>query len=159
MCIIIYIHTQGVERHPFSKSGRWWLYIVNILVHSLLRTCSGVERLDIGSRYVIFKMWSLCEELGISGPKETIASADGKVIESKMMACRRESCVWAGLICLLVLAGGCGGDTAAGGPRGREEQRLSGDQERRLYGDHGGGGGSLLQRARRGVEAHGAAHF
>jgi len=32
-------------------------------------------------------MWSLFEELGISGPKETIASADGKVIESKMMSC------------------------------------------------------------------------
>ena len=31
----------------------------------------------MGSRYVIFRMWSLCEELGISRLKEPIASADG----------------------------------------------------------------------------------
>jgi hypothetical protein len=32
----------------------------------------------MGSRYVIFRMWSLCEELGISGFKEPIASAEGE---------------------------------------------------------------------------------
>ena len=42
--------------------------------------CSGTERHDIGSRYVIFCMLSLTEEFGISQPKDVV-SGDGGAVE------------------------------------------------------------------------------
>ena len=48
--------------------------------------CSGIERHDIGSRYVIFRMLSLCEEFGISQPKDASASGDGGAVEGRSNA-------------------------------------------------------------------------